>query len=38
VADLWRIPQPWGDPNATVALEVEGERAVGLIDQVLFGT
>jgi inosine-uridine nucleoside N-ribohydrolase len=38
VADLWRIPQPWGEPNATVALEVDGERAVALIDRVLFGT
>lgn len=38
VADLWRIPQPLGDPNATVALEVAGERAAGLIDRVLFGS
>jgi purine nucleosidase len=26
IADFWHIPEPWGEPNADVALDVDGGR------------
>jgi purine nucleosidase len=37
VADFWHIPEPWGEPNADVALEVDAERFLALFSERLFG-
>lgn len=37
VADFWHIPEPWGEPNATVALDVDAERFLELLCTRLFG-
>jgi inosine-uridine nucleoside N-ribohydrolase len=37
VADFWHIPEPWGEPNATVALDVDAERFIELLCTRLFG-
>ena len=26
IADFWHIPEPWGEPNADVALEIDADR------------
>jgi purine nucleosidase len=36
-ADFWHIPEPWGEPNAFVALEVDAERFIRLFCERLFG-
>jgi purine nucleosidase len=36
-ADFWHIPEPWGQPNAFVALEVDGERFLRLFCERLLG-
>jgi purine nucleosidase len=37
VADFWHIPEPWGQPNADVALAVEAERFMALFSNRMFG-
>jgi len=37
VADFWHIPEPWGEPNASVALDVEEDRFLELLCTRLFG-
>lgn len=37
VADFWHIPEPWGEPNAAVALDADGERFLELLCTRLFG-
>ncbi len=37
VADFWHIPKPWGEPNASVALDVDAERFLELVSTRLFG-
>jgi inosine-uridine nucleoside N-ribohydrolase len=37
VADFWHIPEPWGEPNASVALDVDPERFLELLCTRLFG-
>jgi purine nucleosidase len=37
VADFWHIPEPWGEPNADVALELDTDRFLGLFSERLFG-
>jgi purine nucleosidase len=37
VADFWHIPEPWGQPNADVALQVEADRFLALFSERLFG-
>ena len=36
-ADFWRIPNPWGEPNAFVALEVDEDRFLRLFCERLLG-
>jgi inosine-uridine nucleoside N-ribohydrolase len=36
-ADFWHIPEPWGEPNAFVALEVDAERFLRLFAERVFG-
>lgn len=36
-ADFWHIPQPWGEPNARVALDVDADRFLTMFCQRLFG-
>lgn len=36
-ADFWHIPEPWGEPNARVALEVDAERFLRFYSERLFG-
>jgi purine nucleosidase len=36
-ADFWHIPEPWGEPNARVALDVDAERFLRLFCERLFG-
>jgi purine nucleosidase len=36
-ADFWHIPDPWGEPNARVALDVDAERFLRLYSERLFG-
>jgi inosine-uridine nucleoside N-ribohydrolase len=36
-ADFWHIPEPWGEPNAFVALEVDADRFLRLFCERLFG-
>ena len=35
--DFWHIPEPWGEPNARVALDVDAERFLRLYCERLFG-
>jgi purine nucleosidase len=37
LVDFWGIPEPWGEPNADVALEVDADRFLELFDRRLFG-
>ena len=37
VADFWHIPEPWGEPNASVALDVDADRFLELLCTRLFG-
>jgi purine nucleosidase len=37
VADFWHIPEPWGEPNASVALDADGERFMEFLCTRLFG-
>ena len=37
VADFWHIPEPWGEPNAAVALDADGERFLEFLCTRLFG-
>jgi purine nucleosidase len=37
VADFWHIPQPWGEPNASVALDLDADRFLELLFTRLFG-
>ena len=37
VADFWHIPEPWGQPNADVALDVDADRFLALFFERLFG-
>ena len=37
VADFWHIPEPWGEPNASVALDVHAEPFLELLCTRLFG-
>jgi purine nucleosidase len=37
VADFWHIPEPWGEPNASVALDVDADRFLELLFTRLFG-
>jgi purine nucleosidase len=37
LVDFWGIPEPWGEPNADVALDVEGDRFLELLSARLFG-
>jgi purine nucleosidase len=37
IADFWNIPEPWGEPNADVALEVDAERFDELLWTRLLG-
>jgi purine nucleosidase len=37
VADFWHIPEPWGEPNASVALDVDVDRFLELLCTRLFG-
>ncbi len=37
LVDFWGIPEPWGEPNADVALEVDAERFLELVSTRLFG-
>jgi inosine-uridine nucleoside N-ribohydrolase len=37
LADFWHIPEPWGEPNAFVALEVDSERFLRLFCERVFG-
>lgn len=37
VADFWHIPEPWGEPNASVALGVDADRFYELLCTRLFG-
>lgn len=37
VADFWHIPEPWGEPNASVALDADGDRFLELLCTRLFG-
>jgi purine nucleosidase len=36
-ADFWHIPEPWGEPNAFVALEVDADRFLRFFTERLFG-
>ena len=36
-ADFWHIPEPWGEPNARVALDVDADRFLRLFCERLFG-
>ena len=36
-ADFWHIPEPWGEPNAFVALGVDSERFLRLFCERVFG-
>jgi purine nucleosidase len=36
-ADFWHIPEPWGEPNARVALHVDADRFLRLFCERLFG-
>jgi purine nucleosidase len=36
-ADFWGIPEPWGEPNARVALEVDAERFLRFFCERMFG-
>ena len=37
VADFWHIPEPWGEPNASVALDTDGDRFLEFLCTRLFG-
>jgi purine nucleosidase len=37
IADFWHIPEPWGEPNADVALELDAERFDELLWTRLLG-
>jgi purine nucleosidase len=37
LVDFWGIPEPWGEPNADVALDVEADRFLELFSTRLFG-
>lgn len=37
VADFWHIPEPWGEPNASVALTVDADRFLEFLFTRLFG-
>jgi purine nucleosidase len=37
VADFWHIPEPWGEPNASVALDADGDRFLEFLCTRLFG-
>jgi purine nucleosidase len=37
IADFWHIPEPWGEPNADVALEVDADRFLEMVSTRLFG-
>jgi inosine-uridine nucleoside N-ribohydrolase len=37
LVDFWGIPEPWGEPNADVALDVEADRFLELLSTRLFG-
>jgi inosine-uridine nucleoside N-ribohydrolase len=37
LVDFWGIPEPWGEPNADVALDVDADRFVELLSTRLFG-
>jgi inosine-uridine nucleoside N-ribohydrolase len=36
-ADFWHIPEPWGEPNAFVALDVDADGFLRLFCQRVFG-
>jgi purine nucleosidase len=36
-ADFWHIPEPWGEPNARVALDADADRFLRLYCERLFG-
>ncbi|HEX5878397.1 MAG TPA: nucleoside hydrolase, partial [Actinomycetota bacterium] len=37
LADFWHIPEPWGEPNASVALDADGDRFLEFLCTRLFG-
>jgi purine nucleosidase len=37
LADFWHIPEPWGEPNASVALDADGDRFLEFLCTLLFG-
>jgi purine nucleosidase len=37
LVDFWGIPEPWGEPNADVALEVDADRFLQMVSTRLFG-
>jgi purine nucleosidase len=37
LVDFWGIPEPWGEPNADVALEVDADRFLEMVSTRLFG-
>jgi purine nucleosidase len=37
LVDFWGIPEPWGEPNADVALDVDADRFLELFSKRLFG-